>query len=136
MKKIFITQRVIYIKKYNELRDSIDQNMISWAIKLNINPILVPNNLIKKKGELDRFIKKNKPHGLILTGGDDIGKFLMRLKILPKISNSDFFISMLVIMTIGYYSRLCRAKSLAKIHDSVTVKHMMDNAYMRWYFLG
>ena len=40
MKNILVTQRVIYIKKYNELRDSIDQNLISWIMKLNINPIL------------------------------------------------------------------------------------------------
>ena len=38
------------------MRDSIDQKMINWVINLNMNPILVPNNLIKKKGELDKFM--------------------------------------------------------------------------------
>ena len=91
MKNILITQRVIYLKKYNEFRDSIDQNLISWVIKLNINPILVPNNLIKEKRKLESFIKNNKPQGLILTGGDDIGKFLMRDKTENYLLN--FFIS-------------------------------------------
>ena len=91
MKNILVTQRVIYIKKYNELRDSIDQNLISWIMKLNINPILVPNTLIKEKKGLERFVKKNKPHGLILTGGDDFGKFLMRDKTENYLLN--FFIS-------------------------------------------
>ena len=91
MKNIFITQRITPIKSYGEMRDSIDQNMIKWVIELNMNPILVPNNLISKKGELNKFIKNNKPYGLILTGGDDIGKFLIRDKTENYLLN--FFIS-------------------------------------------
>ena len=72
-------------------------------------------------------------HALIYT---IVGKFLMRLKILPNIANNDIFLSMIVIMTLGYYCRLNRSKSLSKVYDRETAKHMMDNAYMCWYFLG
>ena len=65
-----------------------------------------------------------------------IAKFLMKIKLLPKMADSDVFLSMLAIMSIGYYLRLSRAKSLSKIYDNQSVKNMMDNAYMCWYFLG
>ncbi len=129
MKNIFITQRITHIKKYGEMRDCIDQNMISWVVNLNMNPILVPNNLIKKKGELDKFIKNNKPHGLILTGGDDIGKFLIRDKTENYLLN--FFISKnKPIFGICRGMQIINKKfngNLFKQKGHVAVRHKIDN---------
>jgi putative glutamine amidotransferase len=80
--KILVTQRSYYHKEYNENRDTIDQKLVSWVSKLDCTPILVPNNLVKKKSFhlLSKFITVVKPAGLILSGGDDFGKFTNRDK--------------------------------------------------------
>jgi len=80
--KILVTQRSYYHKVYNENRDTIDQKLVSWVSKLNCTPILVPNNLVIGKSYhlLSKFVKAVKPDGLILSGGDDFGKFINRDK--------------------------------------------------------
>ena len=44
MKKIAISQRVDYLQKRNEIRDSLDQKLIKLISICNFIPILVPNN--------------------------------------------------------------------------------------------
>ena len=45
MKKIFITQRLEKIGKHQELRDNLDLRFSFFFQKLNMVPIIVPNNL-------------------------------------------------------------------------------------------
>ena len=42
-----------------------------------------------------------------------------------------------VVMFSGYIGRLARSKNLMKTYkNKKTVKNMIDNAYMQWYFLS
>ena len=81
MKTIAISQRVYKEKKYGELRDQLDIKLSEFVIKLGFLPIPIPN--FKKKNKADtmnlvKWLKRVKPSGIILSGGDDIGKFIHR----------------------------------------------------------
>ena len=65
MKKIFITQRLEKIGKHQELRDNLDLRFSFFFQKLNMLPIIVPNNL----RNLKELIKKIKPNGILLSPG-------------------------------------------------------------------
>ena len=73
--KILISCRSYYHKNYNELRDCIDQRLISWVIRLGHVPVIVPNIFGEKKNfnYLKNFLLEIKPHGLIISGGEDFG---------------------------------------------------------------
>lgn len=68
MKTIIYTQRVDFLKKINETRDSLDQRWIDIANKLKLTPIILPNTSNIK---ISNLIKK-KPDLIVLTGGNDI----------------------------------------------------------------
>ena len=81
MKNIAISQRVQKIEEYKEFRDQLDIKLIEFVTQLGFNPIPVPN--FKKKNNADltsllKWLKIIKPSGIILSGGDDIGKFKYR----------------------------------------------------------
>lgn len=69
MKKILITQDIIYAKSYLEKRDSISHLLLEFLQKNNYHPILVPNNLMIFK----KLINNIKFEGVILSGGNDLG---------------------------------------------------------------
>ena len=76
---IIITQRVDKIKEYNEIRDSVDQRLISWVSEIGFNPIILPNSLaeidrkINDQLKLDKWMSSLKINGIILSGGNNIG---------------------------------------------------------------
>ena len=86
MKKVIITQRIDCIENYNEIRDSIDQNLLQWLIQAKYLPIPVPNKLgplkdfEQKKNQplLNNWLSIIKPDALILSGGNDIGEYISR----------------------------------------------------------
>lgn len=67
MKKIFITQRSDTFGKFNEKRDNLDVRFSLLFKKLNIIPILIPNNTYLAR----RIIMNIKPNGIILSPGGD-----------------------------------------------------------------
>ncbi len=71
MKKIGISLRVQNIQPYNEKRDSISQDWMIFLQKLNLMPILIPNNI----DNIGNYISELKLDGIILSGGDNIGDF-------------------------------------------------------------
>lgn len=75
-KKIAITLRVENIEKIHEKRDALSQDWIRFLEKMNIMPILLPNNL----KNLDEFLNEMKVDGIILSGGDNMGEFPERDK--------------------------------------------------------
>lgn len=82
MKKVIVTQRFSKDKKTNEIRDSLDIRMIRFLLSLNILPILIPNSFGEKPEIFTKyFVNQIKPHGLILTGGEDFGKNKSRDKV-------------------------------------------------------
>lgn len=67
MKVIGITLRTHEIKERNEVRDSIDQKLISWVAKKNCMPILIPNNV----EVFESMVGSLRFEGFILSGGND-----------------------------------------------------------------
>ena len=70
MKKVFISQRLDNVGKFNEKRNNLDINFLKLFEKLNIIPILIPNDIYLTK----KIIKDIKPKGIILTSGGDARK--------------------------------------------------------------
>jgi N5-(cytidine 5'-diphosphoramidyl)-L-glutamine hydrolase len=79
MKRVAITQRQDYLHHHGEFRDSLD---ISWNYLLKevgVMPIPVPN-IFENEHEVNQWFKLFRPDGLILSGGNDIGKMKHRDK--------------------------------------------------------
>ena len=81
MKIIAISQRVHKINEYSELRDEVDNRLFEFTNKLGFLPVPIPN--FKKKNNADIktlliWLNSIKPSGIILSGGEDIGKFKHR----------------------------------------------------------
>ena len=71
MTNIAVTQRVDFIEKYNEKRDSLDQRWFSFLNKCGITPILLPNN----PESTEAIFKNIQIDGILLTGGNDLVEF-------------------------------------------------------------
>ena len=79
MKKIIVTQRYFKDLKTGEVRDSIDIRLSEFLLKLNLFPIYIPNSLGSSPYlNLKKLINNLNPHGLLLSGGEDIGKNISR----------------------------------------------------------
>ena len=75
MKKyILITQSITYDKNRNELSDIIDTQLINFFLKLDYLPIPISNFYENPK----LFLKSFKISAIILSGGNDFGKFPKR----------------------------------------------------------
>lgn len=70
MLKIGISQRIVNAENYDEKRDALSHEWASFLEKLEIIPILIPNSLV----DANIFLQQFHFDGIILSGGDDIGK--------------------------------------------------------------
>jgi len=70
MLKIGISLRIVNAENYDEKRDALSHEWASFLEKLGIVPILIPNSLKDVKDFLQQFHL----NGIILSGGDDIGR--------------------------------------------------------------
>ncbi len=66
---IGISLRVVENTDYNEKRDALSQDWSKFFEKLEINPLLIPNTI----KNISSFLEDMDVHGLILSGGDNIG---------------------------------------------------------------
>ena len=67
MRNIGITQRIHFIKEYNEYRDELDQNWSNLFGNIGILQIILPNNSeLIKSGAIDGLNLS----GVILSGGE------------------------------------------------------------------
>ena len=84
MKIVAVSQRVDTELKLNETRDALDQNINSFLLACGLTPVPVPNVLIDEvirtglNCNLTKFINKIEPYGIILSGGNNIGKERLR----------------------------------------------------------
>lgn len=69
--KIAISLRIVKTENYEEKRDSLSQDWPQFFEKLNLNPILIPNNMTNLESYLDSL----SINGIILSGGDNIGDY-------------------------------------------------------------
>ena len=67
IKKILISQRLDQVSIFNEKRDNLDVRYLKIFEKLNMIPILIPNNATLAK----KIIKNVKVSGIILSSGGD-----------------------------------------------------------------
>lgn len=80
MKLIAISQR-IEKSKYNEIRPQLDIRLFDFIIKCGFYPVPIPYFLDPNKksiSNLNKWLKIIKPDGLILSGGEDLGKNRLR----------------------------------------------------------
>jgi len=73
---VAVSQRVDIVHDRREYRDALDQNITRFLFKCGYISVPVPNVLQNKaSGEhLVSFLEKLKPHGVLLSGGNDIGE--------------------------------------------------------------
>ena len=86
MKIVAVSQRIDYISTHNEFRDSLDQRLILFILNASFIPVPIPNSLFiqtRKETNSDslmNWLKNVLPCSIILSGGNDIGNFLLRDK--------------------------------------------------------
>lgn len=68
--KVGISLRVTQASNYDEKRDALSHDWVSFSVKLDFLPIFIPNTLTNVK----KFLLATKIDGLILSGGDNIGE--------------------------------------------------------------
>lgn len=79
MKKIIVSQRLSFNYKTKEKRDSVDIKLINLLLKANFFPVPIPNLFSSLENKsLAEFIEKINAKGLILTGGENLGKYKIR----------------------------------------------------------
>lgn len=77
MKIVAVSQRVEYCPKRAESRDMLDQRLVAFLASCGALAVPVPNMLVKKE-QLSSWLNIVKPHGIVLSGGNDIGESLER----------------------------------------------------------
>lgn len=68
MQPVIYTQRVEIVTEYQERRDCADQRIADFISACGFLPVPVPN----REGMAENFIKRIKPSGIILTGGNSL----------------------------------------------------------------
>jgi putative glutamine amidotransferase len=69
MKKIAITQRIVKIEPYNEIRDELDLQWARLFKKLNFLPIILPTG-----NNFESYFKEINIEGIILSGGNNLSQ--------------------------------------------------------------
>lgn len=73
--KVAITQRIDYVDSHKEYRDSLDNKLIKFINELDMLPFLIPNGI---KKDLIYWLDFLMPDGIVFSGGNDIGQYLLR----------------------------------------------------------
>ncbi len=68
MKRVAVTQRVEIVPTYGERRDALDQRWTEFLARVDVVPLLVPNNPSTLRSLLANF----QIDGILLTGGGDL----------------------------------------------------------------
>ena len=81
---IGISQRVDKISSYGEMRDSLDQRLVSWVSSMECLPLLIPNSLVdvslpfEEQLLLKQWVNLMDIDAIILSGGNNIGEMIQR----------------------------------------------------------
>ena len=140
--KIITSLRITNLSERKEIRDSVDQNLLSILIDSNINPILIPNSygLNKNNKKLIRYLKEIKPNGLLLTGGEDFPKNKLRYKLEKFLF--DFFIKNKMpvfgicrgMQMIGVLNKVNLKRTKLKVRKKYSLKKGKYKVSARCYF--
>lgn len=103
-KTVIVSQRVDEYRDRNETRDAVDQKLVDFLQLAGYLPVPIPNTLVKKKyagdsteywlvadkqdretglgndavKQLTVWIEAIRPHAIVLSGGNDIGRYVER----------------------------------------------------------
>jgi N5-(cytidine 5'-diphosphoramidyl)-L-glutamine hydrolase len=72
--KIGISSRIVTAPNYDEKRDSISHDWVKFLEKIDVLPIIISNNL----SDVKTFLTHMHLDGIILSGGDNIGDYILR----------------------------------------------------------
>ena len=82
MRVVAVSQRVDIYPNRNERRDALDQRLISLLLEVGCVPVPVPNSLylethcgVPNTEVFDNWITAVKPQAVVLSGGNDIGRY-------------------------------------------------------------
>tara|TARA_B100001175_G_scaffold251358_1_gene218709 strand:- start:22559 stop:23170 length:612 start_codon:yes stop_codon:yes gene_type:complete len=84
MKKLLVSQRVIFDKKTKTFRDALDHELVKFFYKNKFILIPIPNLSLsnyKIKIYINNLIKSLNIKGIVLSGGNDINEYTSRDKI-------------------------------------------------------
>jgi gamma-glutamyl-gamma-aminobutyrate hydrolase PuuD len=122
MKLIAISQR-LEKTKYGENRAQLDIKLFDFVTKSGLQPVPLPYFNGHKKIYLkmvENWLKKIKPKGLILSGGEDVGKNILR-------DNSEIFL-------INYFKKkklpilgICRGMQLIAVQNGSKLKRIKNH---------
>lgn len=71
-----VSTRVDFIESHEENRDSLDQRLLSWIVKLGALPVPIPN--VMSDFNVCEWLNNVSPKAVILSGGNDIGEVKLR----------------------------------------------------------
>ena len=127
MKKILVSQRIIFDKKNKTFRDALDHQLTNFLIKNNYIIIPIPNHFLSKKIEnkfMDFYFKKIKISGVILSGGNDIGEFKIRDNLEKKILDNCKINNIPVL-------GICRGMQLMATYEKIKLKRIKNHVRTR-----
>jgi putative glutamine amidotransferase len=85
MRVVAVSQRVDIFPDRNEVRDALDQRLITFLLMAGYIPFPVPNGLYRVLPDgqfdsklLEEWLTRLKPHAYVLSGGNDIGQCISR----------------------------------------------------------
>lgn len=120
MKIVLVSQRVDYIKDRTETRDSIDQNLINFLNQAGFKVVTVPNVNANQEDFLKLLVNKLSPHGIVLSGGNNVGDYVKRDKLEYELINISLNKK---IPLIG----ICRGMQLINTYFGGTLKIIKDH---------
>ena len=89
MTLICVSQRVEILPERNEVRDSIDQRLISFLSKSGGIVVPVPN-FAHSEMEIENWLNNIRPRAIVLSGGGDIGEQPSRDHVEERLLNYGF----------------------------------------------
>ena len=123
MKIIGVSQR-LGISKFGELRAQIDTRLFNFISKCGYVPIPIPYYDLPKKNSLRKlsiWLRSIKLSGIVLSGGDDIGKYKLR-------DNSEkFLINYSIKKKIPVFG-ICRGMQVIGSYFKVKLKPVKNHA--------
>ena len=81
MKLVAVSQRIDIYPGRDEMRDALDQRLIEFLLAAGFLPVPVPNNLLSissKPYAFFEWLSTTAPSAFVLSGGNDIGSYLLR----------------------------------------------------------
>ena len=85
MKFVVVSQRVDVLSDRDEIRDAVDQRLVTFLLETGYFPVPIPNSLCMEKNgdrfgqeKLDAWLTSIKPVAIVLSGGNDIGQSAAR----------------------------------------------------------